>query len=83
MLSVRAAEEIDVLVMEGGAGQHHTVRMKRRGRHRCRPGMEEAGGRGLDAIQEGTIDVEEVDMVGVGATNVVHILAMLHTAAER
>lgn len=49
------------------ARQHHAMGMKRHGRNRRRAAVVQKAGVGLDAVEKGAVDVEEVDVVAFGA----------------
>lgn len=47
--------------------QHHAVGMERHGRNGRGAAVVQEAGVGLDAVEEGAVDVEEIDVVAFGA----------------
>ena len=60
-------EQIDMIAILSRASEHHTMRVKRRGRDRGGAGTVQETGVRLEGIEEGAIDVEEIDIVALGS----------------
>ncbi len=67
MALIGTGEEIDVRIVQGRAREHHVMRVERGGGDGRGARGQEARGGG-EAVEEGSVDVEEVDMVCVAAT---------------
>lgn len=62
-----ASENIDVIITQGRTSELHVMGMKRRGGDGRGAVMLQEAGVGLDAVEEGAVDVVEVDAVAFGA----------------